>query len=370
MVSTPRSLVCREVDVRVLHERVEETVQRGRPQPGAGQILEHGIALSRQPLEIGVPESATEAPPLFYGKLLERRIETHVQGALPEQPSAEGVDGPDEGAVDVVERPGEPIQLQLGVVRPVVELLDGAVGERGSELEQSRLDPCLEALPQLGRRFAGEGDGRDLFDGGGTGRDQRHHPTDERRRLAGSGAGLDEEIGVEIRRDACSRRLVPKRELEDAGFGHAGNLTPVPGRGKASHPRDGRSRIRTLPVFEHGTPRAVKWRNGLYVMALNDSGISGTPPALRRVRLGPVGGRSAESCGDVTGEPTTARARAVSGSCYSSPRARRIRRRTSADGTPRLDPPNSGRIAVFTATTRPRRFRTGPPLPPLVVSAS
>ncbi len=42
----------------------------------------------------------------------------------------------------------------------------------------------------------------------------------------------------------------------------------------------------------------------------------------------------------------------------------------SAAGTPRLDPPNSGRIAALMATTRPSSPSTGPPLPPLVVAAS
>jgi hypothetical protein len=44
--------------------------------------------------------------------------------------------------------------------------------------------------------------------------------------------------------------------------------------------------------------------------------------------------------------------------------------RTFADGTPRLAPPNSGSMAALTATTAPLMSRTGPPLPPWVVSAS
>ena len=39
-------------------------------------------------------------------------------------------------------------------------------------------------------------------------------------------------------------------------------------------------------------------------------------------------------------------------------------------GTPRFDPPNSGRMAEFTASTSPLKDSTGPPLPPTVVSAS
>lgn len=50
--------------------------------------------------------------------------------------------------------------------------------------------------------------------------------------------------------------------------------------------------------------------------------------------------------------------------------ARRINLRTWAAGTPRLEPPNSGMTPMVTATTSPSRLRTGPPLPPLVVSAS
>lgn len=44
--------------------------------------------------------------------------------------------------------------------------------------------------------------------------------------------------------------------------------------------------------------------------------------------------------------------------------------RTWVAGTPRLDPPYSGRIAALTATTAPFTSSTGPPLPPSVVSAS
>jgi len=39
-------------------------------------------------------------------------------------------------------------------------------------------------------------------------------------------------------------------------------------------------------------------------------------------------------------------------------------------GTPMLEPPNSGKIAAFTAITSPESASTGPPLPPCVVSAS
>jgi len=44
--------------------------------------------------------------------------------------------------------------------------------------------------------------------------------------------------------------------------------------------------------------------------------------------------------------------------------------RTRATGTPRLEPPYSGSMAAFTATTEPFMSSTGPPLPPWVVSAS
>ena len=110
----------------------------------------------------------------------------------------------------------EPSQDPLGerverVDRSTVELLQGA-GER-LLLEQVRrprrriAQGRSEAVPQLGRRCLGEGDGRDLRHRD-PGTHQLHHPPHERGGLAGSGSCVDEQRLTERDPDPCAGRLV------------------------------------------------------------------------------------------------------------------------------------------------------------------
>jgi hypothetical protein len=93
---------------------------------------------------------------------------------------------------------------------------DGRMVETLERSSEDRIGTCLgdlvqqthpDALAKFGRGLLGEGDGGDLVDRG-PGGDQRDDPVDERLGLAGPGAGLDEQRGVEIAGDAIACALI------------------------------------------------------------------------------------------------------------------------------------------------------------------
>ena len=65
-----------------------------------------------------------------------------------------------------------------------------------------------DAVAQLGARLLGKGDGGDTAEFDAAGRHQGQDAVDQGRGLAGSGAGLDEEGGVEVLGDPLARRLI------------------------------------------------------------------------------------------------------------------------------------------------------------------
>ena len=74
-----------------------------------------------------------------------------------------------------------------------------------------------DAVAQLGARLLGEGDGGDATELDLAARHQGQDAVDQGRGLARSGAGLDEEGGVEVLGDPLARRLVGGRGKIGAG---------------------------------------------------------------------------------------------------------------------------------------------------------
>ncbi len=107
---------------------------------------------------------------------------------------------------------GERVQ---GADGRTVELLQGEPGTRSdvtSGIGLGRLLQCgPDAVAQLGARLLGEGDGGDTAELDLAARHQGQDAVDQGRGLAGSGAGLDEEGGVEVLGDPLARRLIGRR---------------------------------------------------------------------------------------------------------------------------------------------------------------
>ncbi len=101
---------------------------------------------------------------------------------LGEQALGERVERADGGAVELFEGP---LAASPRLPRPALGL--------GRPLE---LGP--DAVAQFGPRLLGEGDGGDAAELGLSSEDQGQHALDQGRGLAGPGAGLDEEGGVEV----------------------------------------------------------------------------------------------------------------------------------------------------------------------------
>ena len=179
------------LDIEVLDHLVERLAQLVHAQPGARQFLYQGIRVGDDALDEARPEAFLQELALGLLRLLELRVEAGFDGALAEQTRAEGVDGAQKRAVDAVDCVAEP-------GRPL------AFGRIVAGLAVAPLERHLETFPQLRRRLAREGDGRDPGHFRFTALDQRHHPVDEERGLAGAGAGLDQEAGAEFGANALA----------------------------------------------------------------------------------------------------------------------------------------------------------------------
>lgn len=109
------------------------------------------------------------------------------------------MDRPDERPIDVVDRACE-------------ALLNQAVGvAQLALLSNTLLEAELEALAELTRGFAREGHGGDLIDGRRARFDERSHSRYQLGSLTRSGSRLDQEVRLQILRDARTRRGVGKR---------------------------------------------------------------------------------------------------------------------------------------------------------------
>ncbi len=113
---------------------------------------------------------------------------------------------------------GEPVQRGDG---GLVDLVEGHRQARPDLRREGGIDGALlergaDALAQLGGCGLGEGDGGELAQPGRAAADQAHDAGDEGGGLAGAGARLDEQRGVEVVGDAVAHGLVGE------GGGHAG----------------------------------------------------------------------------------------------------------------------------------------------------
>ena len=92
------------------------------------------------------------------------------------------------------------VQIARGAEHPVLLL---ARHLAGADLER-----IAHTRRELGGRLLGERDHDELVDGRLTGREHVGDPLHEHGRLAGAGAGLDPEVGVERADDPLARGLV------------------------------------------------------------------------------------------------------------------------------------------------------------------
>ena len=152
-------------------------------------------------LELPVDETAEdpveEGPLLGVRQNLEVGVHPGLDGALPQDGRAEGMDGPDGRLFDLGERRFE--------ARP---------RRRPLRAGRRAFDPGLEALadsePQFTGGFLRKGDRRDLPDPGGARGHHLDHPVHNRRGLPGAGRRLHDQRGVVVPADAVPGRGVRK----------------------------------------------------------------------------------------------------------------------------------------------------------------
>ena len=113
---------------------------------------------------------------------------------------------------------GEAVQRGDGGLVDLVEGHRQARPDLGGEggVDGALLEGGADALAQLGGGGLGEGDGGELAQPGGAAADEPDDAGDEGGGLAGAGARLDEQRGVEVVGDAVAHGLVGE------GGGHAG----------------------------------------------------------------------------------------------------------------------------------------------------
>ena len=214
----------RILDIEILDHLIERLAQLVHPEPRARQFLDQGIRVGDDALDEARPEAFLQELGLGLLRLLELRVEAGFDGALAKQTRTEGVDGAEERAVDAVDCVAEP-------GRPL------AFGRIGAGLAVTPLQRHLESFPQLRRRLAREGDGRDPGHFRFTALDQRHHPVYEEGGLAGAGAGLDQEAGAELGANALPLVFVDGRgslaRVRAGGFRRTHD-DASPGLGRAS----------------------------------------------------------------------------------------------------------------------------------------
>ena len=185
--------VNRELDVRIAHDRLESLVQLRGVDPHLRERGQAGVVVPAGTLHPAAPEPPLQLLPRLVGDLLEVRVERDLERALAEQPRAEGVDGTEEGAVELAQR--------TLVARPLVA--------RGIALAKRALETHLESLAQLVRRLARERHRREPLHRRASPH-VLHHSAHERRRLAGARARFDQHVDVQVRADALTRGLVAR----------------------------------------------------------------------------------------------------------------------------------------------------------------
>ena len=92
-------------------------------------------------------------------------------------------------------------------------------GDRRREQRSAscRLQRQVKPSAQLGRGLAREGDGSDVLDLVGAGRDAGSHALGEHLRLAGAGAGFDEQVGLQLLADDAAGLARPRAASRTAG---------------------------------------------------------------------------------------------------------------------------------------------------------
>jgi hypothetical protein len=143
---------------------------------------------------------------------VERRRQVGGDGVLGQDPLGEPVQRRDDGLVDA--RRGSLAADPAGVAQV------RWAGRVGGELQGG-----ADAVAQFGSGGLGEGDGGELADVGQVAvGDQADDSAHERRRLAGAGAGLDEQVAVQVALDRRAGVLVEREvDAHDGASGAGGS---------------------------------------------------------------------------------------------------------------------------------------------------
>jgi len=172
---------------------------------------QRGIGRGHALVEPGVPGVVEDALARDLGRDLEAGVEAGLERALSQEGGGEGVDGGDGRALEVGGRRQEALALVLSL-----RALQGV------------LDALAQAQLQLAGGLLGEGDRDDAVEGGAAGADEGEDAAHQDRGLAGAGAGLEQERGVEVADHAVADGLVGGR----VGHGptlsrHGGTVGPT-----------------------------------------------------------------------------------------------------------------------------------------------
>ena len=171
------------LDVRVLRIELEALGELAHSH-AEGEEVRDGAAGVRARADVLAEGLGPEERRLLELDLQRGRVDSGFQRPFAEEERAEGVDRADREAVERGARvlgPREALRIAL--------------------LRRDLLEGGLEPPPELRRRLARERDGRDVPGKGLAREEEREHPLDEHRRLAGPGARLDEERAVEVGAD-------------------------------------------------------------------------------------------------------------------------------------------------------------------------
>ena len=172
-----------------------------RGQGGAERLLPRRCETVGALLEPVPPQPREHELGAELVELAERRVDTGLHRTLPEQPAGERVDGGDERRVDVVKSLLQRAALRGVERRAFVELLRSP----SEQLLQAR----GETLTQVAGGLLREGDGDDLRERR-AGSEAVDEALDQDARLAGPGAGLDQEGRVQFGHRPEAVRLVAR----------------------------------------------------------------------------------------------------------------------------------------------------------------
>ena len=178
------------VGVELRDERADVLVQVDAERAADLERVRHVVGIEQLGLQLRPPGLERDRRRHLIEHLHQGR-QLRLDGVLGEDPLREGVQGADGGDVEVVQGRG-----RAGARRRVV-------GRQHDPLERGP-----QPVPELGGGALGEGHRGDGTDGDGVVEDERANAVDQRRGLAGSGAGLDEERLVGPLTDAGPRGVV------------------------------------------------------------------------------------------------------------------------------------------------------------------